>query len=85
MITVSHDRYFLDNVVDRIFELDGNGHAKQYEGGYTDYLAASSANRGAEQLQKRQIRQAGLPEERQKQKIKKAKTAQRTGNNTPRS
>ena len=40
VITVSHDRYFLDNVVDRIFELDGNGHAKQYEGGYTDYLAA---------------------------------------------
>lgn len=25
VITVSHDRYFLDNVVDRIFELDGNG------------------------------------------------------------
>ena len=38
VITVSHDRYFLDNIADRIFELDGNGHAKQYEGGYTDYL-----------------------------------------------
>ena len=25
VITVSHDRYFLDNVVDRIFEFDGNG------------------------------------------------------------
>lgn len=24
-VTVSHDRYFLDNVVDRIFEFDGNG------------------------------------------------------------
>lgn len=38
VITVSHDRYFLDNVVDRIFEFDGNGHLQQYEGGYTDYL-----------------------------------------------
>lgn len=38
VITVSHDRYFLDNVLDRIFEFDGNGHLQQYEGGYTDYL-----------------------------------------------
>ena len=38
VITVSHDRYFLDNVVDRIFEFDGNGNLQQYEGGYTDYL-----------------------------------------------
>ena len=40
VIAVSHDRYFLDNVADRIFELDGAGHAIQYEGGYTDYLRA---------------------------------------------
>ena len=40
VIAVSHDRYFLDNVADRIFELDGRGHAVQYEGGYTDYLRA---------------------------------------------
>ena len=47
VITVSHDRYFLDNVVDRIFELDGNGHARQYEGGYTDYLEAKKRERSA--------------------------------------
>lgn len=46
VITVSHDRYFLDNVVDRIFEFDGNGHLQQYEGGYTDYLEARK-NRSA--------------------------------------
>ena len=40
VITVSHDRYFLDNIADRILELDGNGHITQYEGGYTDYLEA---------------------------------------------
>ena len=38
VVVVSHDRMFLDNVVDRIFEFDGNGHLQQYEGGYTDYL-----------------------------------------------
>ena len=40
VITVSHDRYFLDNVADRIFEFDGQGHLRQYEGGYSDYLEA---------------------------------------------
>lgn len=40
VITVSHDRYFLDNIADRILELDGEGHVTQYEGGYTDYLEA---------------------------------------------
>lgn len=40
VIAVSHDRYFLDNVVDRIFQMDGQGHLQQYEGGYTDYLEA---------------------------------------------
>ena len=37
VITVSHDRYFLDRVVRRIFSFEGNGVIKQYEGGYTDY------------------------------------------------
>lgn len=40
VITVSHDRYFLDDVADRIFEFDGEGNLIQYEGGYTDYLEA---------------------------------------------
>lgn len=40
VITVSHDRYFLDNVVDRIFAFEPGGHLRQYEGGYTDYLEA---------------------------------------------
>ena len=40
VITVSHDRYFLDDVVDRIFAFEGNGKLTQYEGGYTDYVQA---------------------------------------------
>lgn len=46
VIAVSHDRYFLDNMADRIFELDGVGHAVQYEGGYTDYLEAKKRRGG---------------------------------------
>lgn len=39
VITVSHDRYFLDRIVSRIFAFEGNGKIEQYEGGYTDYMA----------------------------------------------
>ena len=37
---MSHDRYFLDDVVDRILAFEGNGKLTQYEGGYTDYAEA---------------------------------------------
>ncbi|MDY4840239.1 MAG: ABC-F family ATP-binding cassette domain-containing protein [Lachnospiraceae bacterium] len=38
VITVSHDRYFLDRIVKRIFAFEGDGVIRQYEGGYTDYV-----------------------------------------------
>lgn len=37
VIVVSHDRYFLDRVADRIFYLDGSGEVQRFEGNYTDY------------------------------------------------
>ena len=37
VIIVSHDRYFLDRTVSRIFAFQPDGRLKQYEGGYTDY------------------------------------------------
>ena len=41
VITVSHDRYFLDRIVDRIFAFDENGILHQYEGGFSDYYEKS--------------------------------------------
>lgn len=38
VITVSHDRYFLDRTVRRIFAFEGDGKIRQSEGGYSDYL-----------------------------------------------
>ena len=40
VIVVSHDRYFLDKTMGRIFAFLGNGRIKQYEGGYTDFRNA---------------------------------------------
>ncbi len=38
VIIVSHDRYFLDRLCNKIFSYDGNGVVKQYVGNYSDYL-----------------------------------------------
>ncbi len=40
VIAVSHDRYFLDRTVRRIFAFEENGRIRQYEGGWSDYQAA---------------------------------------------
>lgn len=41
VITVSHDRYFLDRVMDKIFAFEGEGRIKLYIGGYSAYAAAA--------------------------------------------
>ena len=38
VIVVSHDRYFLDRVVDKIFAFENNGHIQIYNGGFSDYF-----------------------------------------------
>ncbi len=44
VIVVSHDRYFLDRVVDRIFAFEPGGVIAQYEGDYTTYMEKALAN-----------------------------------------
>ena len=46
VIVVSHDRYFLDRVVNRIFSFEGDGLLHQSEGGYEEYLAHKEAMNG---------------------------------------
>lgn len=40
VITVSHDRYFLDKIATRIFAFEENGSIRQYEGNFSDYKEA---------------------------------------------
>lgn len=42
VIAVSHDRYFLDRTMKRIFAFEGDGIIRQYEGNYSDYLLRKS-------------------------------------------
>lgn len=39
VMVISHDRYFLDNIVDHIFVMHGDGRIKDFPGNYTDYRA----------------------------------------------
>lgn len=45
VVAVSHDRYFLDRTMKRIFAFEENGRLRQYEGGYTDYAARRAAEK----------------------------------------
>jgi ATP-binding cassette subfamily F protein uup len=38
LIIISHDRYFIDNLVDHIFVFKGDGEIKDYPGNYTNYI-----------------------------------------------
>ena len=44
VIAVSHDRYFLDRVVERIFAFESDGKIVQYEGDYTTYMEKAIGN-----------------------------------------
>ncbi|HAO48815.1 MAG TPA: ABC transporter, partial [Runella sp.] len=37
LVIVSHDRYFLDRLVDHLFVFEDNGHIRDFPGNYTDY------------------------------------------------
>src|SRR5215210_4009768 len=47
IITISHDRYFLDRVATQILALDGAGHAEHYDGDYTEYHDWKLGRRGS--------------------------------------
>lgn len=43
VVAISHDRYFLDRTMKRIFAFEADGKLRQYEGGYTDYAMKKAA------------------------------------------
>ena len=59
VVTVSHDRYFLDRTMKRIFAFEENGTLRQYEGGYTDYAIKKAAEK--ETLETEQAKKTGNP------------------------
>ena len=54
VVTVSHDRYFLDRCVRRMFAFEENHTLRQYEGGYSDYAAVKQAEEEEKQRAERE-------------------------------
>lgn len=71
VITVSHDRYFLDKVVDMILELPGDGLVEQYNGGYSDYLETRTQNDDGFSSEKtKEIKESKLDSKTKPKKLK---------------
>jgi ATP-binding cassette subfamily F protein uup len=64
VITVSHDRYFLDKVAEQLLIFEGNGKIEQYFGEYSDYLEEQLKKKAEKTEQK----QAAVKETTQTQK-----------------
>ena len=60
LLVVSHDRYFMDRIVDHIFAFEGDGYIKDFPGNYTEYRFWKDEN--AEGKQKSGSKKAELPE-----------------------
>mgnify|MGYP001381671753 FL=1 len=68
MITVSHDRYFMDRLVDHLFIFEGEGHVKDFPGNYTDYRSNVSTDGKLKQTKSKDkvVVKNKVPEEKRK-------------------
>ncbi|KGX87218.1 ABC-F family ATP-binding cassette domain-containing protein [Pontibacillus litoralis] len=72
VITVSHDRYFLDRVVDHLIAFEGNGQIRRFQGNYTEYLDVRKEEEGAAlALERQQAKEEKKTSPHKKQKRKK--------------
>jgi ATP-binding cassette subfamily F protein uup len=83
VITVSHDRYFLDRTVQRIYANEGGGTWAQYEGGYSDYYRKKKEKEEA-QAETEKRRQSLLSGGAQTERPEKGNVTGDTGGNARR-
>ncbi len=50
LIIVTHDRYFMDKLVDHLFILEGDGQIKDYNGTYSEYRELKKSEEKAKQI-----------------------------------
>lgn len=60
VVTVSHDRYFLDRTADRLFAFEGEGRIRTFEGSYSDYLSLKREEAREEEAEKKRLPEESL-------------------------
>ena len=75
VVAISHDRYFLDRTMKRIFAFEDGGRLRQSEGGYTDYAMRKAAE--AEEKQAAEKRPSG--ENESKKRVQSDKDSEANG------
>ena len=69
LLLVSHDRYFMDKLVDQLFVFEGKGEVKGFIGSYMDYRDLKAEEERAEKL--RLSRESQVQKEKEKAEVKK--------------
>ncbi|KAL3950825.1 ABC-F family ATP-binding cassette domain-containing protein [Lentilactobacillus hilgardii] len=67
VITVSHDRYFLDKVADCLLIFKGNGVIEEHRGRFTDYLKAAEAQSAKQTAEKNRVKKKSSPQTTEQQ------------------
>jgi ATP-binding cassette subfamily F protein uup len=63
VIVISHDRYFMDKIVDHLFVMEGNGSIKDFPGNYSDYRIWREMKRQEEEQRQKAVRQTPVAQE----------------------
>ena len=71
VIVVSHDRYFLDRVVDKVFAFASDGSIKQYVGGYSDYFQVAQLQEAEDGSQGKTVEVKETQTEKPKERARK--------------
>ncbi|MGZ3899488.1 MAG: ABC-F family ATP-binding cassette domain-containing protein [Bacteroidia bacterium] len=66
VLIVSHDRYFIDRLVDHTFVLEGNGTIKDFPGNYTEYRNWRSTHKPDDEVPKLEIEPSVIAEVKEK-------------------
>lgn len=71
LLIVTHDRYFMDKLVDHIFVLEGQGKWRDFPGNYTQYREKKLLEEAIQKEQEKPVKQVPVKEEKPKEKKKK--------------
>ncbi len=71
LLVVTHDRYFMDKLVDHLFVFEGNGKVRDFPGNYTQYRLDKAEREKAEQAAKAEAPKVQKKQEHKENKVKK--------------